>query len=308
MADFDPPVALDRSRPLRTLVKRLPLRVLTPAQVADWQANGYVVIANAVPPENIRRTIDFLWAFQDLDPEDPENWNRRQLRDIEMSELNNTGMVEAYNHQTLWDNRQHPRVYSAFVDVWDREDLWVTIDRANLNTPNRGLRAFDGFIHWDCDTTKEPPAVAVQGVLSLVDTDADVGGFQCVPEIFRDFGTWKRTQPDDRDGWQPDLGDLTPTFIPLKAGDLVIWNSLLPHGIRANRSDRPRIAQYIAMSPAKGDESVRQARIRSWRERSAPEGMAFPGDPRAWERTRYATAKLTALGKQVLGLEPWVAP
>ena len=304
MADFDPPVALDRSQPLRTLTKRLPLGVLTPAQFENWQANGYVVIGNAVPPDNIRRTIDFLWTFQDLDPDDPAGWDRRQLRDIEMSELNNTGMVEAYNHQTLWDNRQYPRVYGAFVDLWDREDLWVTIDRANLNTPNRGLRAFDGFIHWDCDTTEEPPAVAVQGVLSLVDTDEEVGGFQCVPEIFRDFEAWKRTQPADRDGWKPDLGDLQPTFIPLKAGDLVIWNSLLPHGIRANRSNRSRIAQYIAMSPAKSDEPVRQARIQSWRERLAPEGMAFPGDPREWERTRYPTAKLTKLGKRVLGLEP----
>ena len=30
-----------------------------------------------------------------------------------------------------------PRVYDAFVDIWDREDLWVTIDRANLNPPKR---------------------------------------------------------------------------------------------------------------------------------------------------------------------------
>lgn len=308
MADFDPPVALDRSQPLGSLVKRLPLRVLTPAQFEKWQADGYVVVGDAVPPENIGRTVDFLWAFQDLDPNDPAGWDRRQLRDIEMSELNNTGMVEAYNHQTLWDNRQNQRVYDAFVDLWDREDLWVTIDRANLNTPNRGLRAFDGFIHWDCDTTEEPPAVAVQGVLSLVDTDEEVGGFQCVPEIFRDFEAWKRTQPADRDGWKPDLGDLEPTFILLKAGDLVIWNSLLPHGIRANRSDRPRIAQYISMSPAKTDETVRQARIRSWRERLAPEGMAFPGDPREWERTRYPTAKLTDLGEALVGLRRWPAP
>ena len=44
-------------------------------------------------------------------------------------------MIEIYNHQYLWDNRQEPRVYDAFVDIWDREDLWVGIDRANLNPP-----------------------------------------------------------------------------------------------------------------------------------------------------------------------------
>jgi hypothetical protein len=306
MADFDPPVALDRSQPLQTLVKRLPLRVLTPKQFQSWQTNGYVIVANAVPADNVRRTIDFLWEFQEHSPTAPDSWNAPQLREIEMSELNNTGMVEAYNHQTLWDNRQEQRVYDTFVDIWDREDLWVTIDRANLNTPNRGVRSFDGFIHWDIDTTEEPPAVAVQGVLSLVDTSEKIGGFQCVPEIYREFDTWTKTQPADRDGWKPNLGSLEPTFIPLKAGDLVIWNSLLPHGIRANRSDRPRIAQYISMSPAKhDDEVVRLARIKSWRERLAPEGMAFPGDPRAWERNRYETANLSALGELLLGLRRW---
>lgn len=306
MAEFDPPVALDHSQPLQSLVKRLPLRVLTPDQFRFWQTNGYVVVGSAVPAANIARTIDFLWEFQDLNPADPASWNRRQLRDIEMSELNNTGMVEAYNHQTLWDNRQEQRVYDAFVDIWDRTDLWVTIDRANLNTPNRGVRTFDGFIHWDIDTTEIPPPAAVQGVLSLVDTDETVGGFQCVPEIFRNFEAWKADQPVDRDGGKPDLGDLEPTFIALKAGDLLIWNSLLPHGIRANRSDRPRIAQYIAMSPAKiRDEVVRRGRIRSWRERLAPEGMAFPGDPRDWEQNLYSNAELSTLGEHLLGLRTW---
>ena len=54
-----------------------------------------------------------------------------------MKELNGTGMVEIYNHQYLWDNRMEQRVYDAFVDIWDMEELWVTIDRANLNPPKK---------------------------------------------------------------------------------------------------------------------------------------------------------------------------
>jgi hypothetical protein len=30
---------------------------------------------------------------------------------MQMKELTNTGMVEVYNHQTLWDNRQMPKLY-----------------------------------------------------------------------------------------------------------------------------------------------------------------------------------------------------
>ena len=54
---------------------------------------------------------------------------------MQMKELAGTGMVEVYNNQYLWNNRQTQKVYDAFVDVWGTEKLWVTIDRANLNLP-----------------------------------------------------------------------------------------------------------------------------------------------------------------------------
>ena len=56
---------------------------------------------------------------------------------MEMKELIGTGMVEVYNNQHLWNNRQTQRVYDAFADVWGTDKLWVTIDRANLNFPQR---------------------------------------------------------------------------------------------------------------------------------------------------------------------------
>jgi ectoine hydroxylase-related dioxygenase (phytanoyl-CoA dioxygenase family) len=216
-------------------------------------------------------------------------------------------MVEVYNHQFLWDNRQYPRVYDAFVDVWDREDLWVTIDRANLNPPNGGARPFGGFIHWDSDTSQVPLPVNVQGVLSLVDTDPEVGGFQCVPELFRMLEEWIPTQTRDRNPFYPDTTGFPIHFVPLKAGDLLIWNTLLAHGIKPNTSpDRVRMAQYISMYPADEDNSqVREVRLRSWRDREPPKGFAFPGDLREWEKKRYPRAELSELGESLLGLRPW---
>jgi hypothetical protein len=293
--------------PLKDIEKRLSLRVLSPSDWEHWTTWGYVVVPAAVPEANIDRLVDLLWEFSEMSPTDPSTWSRRQLRDHEMKELNNSGMVEIYNHQYLWDNRQHPRVYDAFVDVWDREDLWVTIDRANLNTPNREGRAFSGFIHWDADTSLTPLPRGVQGVLSLVDTDRETGGFQCVPELFRALERWIPTQPADRNPWQPDVTGFDVVSVTMKAGDLLIFNSLLAHGIRPNvTSDRVRIAQYISMHPAEEDNvTEREARVRSWREREAPKRAAFPGDPRCWERTRYETAKLTLLGERLLGLRGW---
>ena len=293
--------------PLHLIKKELPLRVLSPEDFKHWQTYGFVVVKQAVPAENVETLKKLLWEFQEMDPNDVSTWNAAQLRDHAMKELNNSGMVEIYNHQALWDNRQAQRVYDAFVDIWDDEHLWVTIDRANLNTPNRSGRAFAGFIHTDVDTTLAPLPVNVQGVLSLVDADGETGGFQCVPELFHHFEEWKQRQPADRNGFRPNVDEFEIYPVPMKAGDLMIFNSLLAHGIRPNTSeDKVRMAQYISMTPAAQDnEELRMRRVESWRERRAPEGFAFPGDPREWERTRYETAELTPLGRKLLGADSW---
>ena len=292
---------------LSKIRKKLPLRVLSAEDFAHWQTYGYVVVPRAVPQQNVDRMVDLLWSFQEMDPADTSTWKAPQLRNHAMKELNNSGMVEIYNHQALWSNRQEQRLYDAFVDIWDDPHLWVTIDRANLNTPNRSGRAFGGFIHTDVDTTLDPLPVNVQGVLSLVDTDYDTGGFQCVPELFREFDVWRQRQPADRDGFRPDITGYEVCPISMKAGDLLIFNSLLAHGIRPNTStDKVRMAQYISMTPATPEnEELRTRRVTSWQERRAPEGFAFPGDPREWERTRYATAELTPLGRRLLGADRW---
>lgn len=293
--------------PLRSIQKKLPRRVLSKDDFKHWQTYGFVVVRQAVPAANVEALKQLLWEFQEMKPNDVSTWNAAQLRNHAMKELNNSGMVEIYNHQTLWNNRQEQRVYDAFVDIWDDEKLWVTIDRANLNTPNKGGRAFTGFIHTDVDTTLDPLPVNVQGVLSLVDVDTEIGGFQCVPELFRNFEAWKKAQPEGRDGFAPNIEGFDVYPVPMTAGDLMIFNSLLAHGIRPNTStDKARMAQYISMTPAAEDnQDLRERRIQSWRERRAPEGFAFPGDPRQWERTKYETATLTPLGRKLLGIDSW---
>lgn len=210
-----------------------------------------------------------------------------------------------YHHQSLWDNRQHPRVYQAFADIWQREDLWVSLDRANMNPPAR-QRDWDyqGMYHWDVDTSQVPLPRMVQGVLYLADTTEDQGGFQCTPGFHNRFAEWVKSQPADRDPRRPDPEGLEIKTIPGKAGDLLIWNSMLPHGNSRNRSTRPRLAQYITMYPPRSEED-RQQRVKAWQERLPPQGKAFPGDPRQWEEQFGQTAELTSLGRKLLGADAW---
>lgn len=284
------------------------LRVLSEADWDFWIKNGYIIIKNAVSKQQAKATADFLWEFEEKDPNDPSTWYTAPRAEMQMKELIGTGMVEVYNHQLLWNNRQTQRIYDAFVDIWGTEKLWVTIDRANLNFPNRPGFEQKGFIHWDYDPETRPQNV--QGVLALADQlDENMGGFQCIPWLYRNYDKWKQTQPEDRDHFQPDISGLEDKIVKvsLEAGDLLIFNSLQPHGIRPNKSkNKVRIAQYISMMPAEEDnEELRKWRIHSWKNRVAPEGYAFPGDPRNWERDRFETAKLSPLGEKLLGLKDW---
>lgn len=286
----------------------IPLRVLSEDDWNFWIHNGYIVLKNAVPKEQAKATADFLWEFEEKNPDNPDTWYAPPRAEMKMKELAGTGMVEVYNHQHLWNNRQMPRVHDAFVDVWGTEKLWVTIDRANLNFPNRPGHEQKGFIHWDYDPETRPQNV--QGVLALADqTDEHMGGFQCIPWLYRNYDTWKLTQPKDRDRFQPNIAGLEDKIVKVKleAGDLLIFNSTEPHGIRPNLSkDKVRIAQYISMMPAEeNDEALKQWRINSWKNRIAPEGYAFPGDPRNWEQEKYETANLSPHGEKLLGLKPW---
>ncbi len=283
------------------------LRVLSVEDWNFWLENGFVVIKNAVPREQALRTAEFIWEFEEKDSKNPETWYTAPRAEIQMKELAGTGMVECYNNQYLWNNRQTQRVYEAFVDIWGTEKLWVTIDRANLNFPIRPGHEYKGFIHWDYDPDTKPQNV--QGVLALADqTDPNMGGFQCIPWLFRNYETWKLTQPEDRNKFIPDITGLEEHLVkvPLMAGDLLIFNSSEPHGIRPNHSEKVRIAQYISMMPAQEEDAdLKEWRINSWKKRIAPEGYAFPGDPRNWEQTKYEIAELSELGEKLLGLKKW---
>ena len=292
---------------LREEAKADSLNVLSVDDWKFWKEKGYIVIKDAIKKEQAKETAFFLWEFEDKNSEDSSSWYSPPRAEMKMKELAGTGMVEVYNHQLLWDNRQEKKVYESFVDIWGTEKLWVTIDRANLNFPIRKNYEYKSFIHWDYDPETKPQNV--QGVIALADqTDLNMGGFQCIPWLYKNYDTWKKTQPKDRDPFKPDISELEDRIVkvPLEEGDLLIFNSTLPHGIRPNYSNKVRIAQYISMMPAEEEnESLKQWRINSWKKRIAPEGYAFPGDPRKLEKIKYKTAKLNSLGKKLLGINKW---
>src|SRR5579871_6745582 len=179
------------------------MSLLSPKDHAFFEANGYLVVPDVIPVENCEAVINTLFAYLEMDRNAPETWYRPPLKP--------GGMIEIYQHQTLWDNRQYSRVHAVFTELLGTEKLCVTIDRANFKPPyHPDFPEYDhkGFTHWDVDTSKLPVRFGVQAVLCLSDTEADMGGFQCIPGFHRGLEEWIKTQPADRNPRMPDMTGL----------------------------------------------------------------------------------------------------
>ena len=217
----------------------------TVADLAFWDEHGYVILHDAVPPENCRAAAQAIYDFLAVDPLQPDTWYG--------ASLGHTIWVPLLHHPALWANRNSPRIHRAFAQLWRRPDLWVNVDQAGFNPPERPGWNFPGpHLHWDVSLV-QPIPFGVQAILYLTDTDADQGAFTCVPGFHRIIEEWLNALPVGADPRAQDLRGFAPVPIAGRAGDLVIWHHSLPHGASPNRSARPRVVQYLTMRPAQWD-------------------------------------------------------
>lgn len=242
-----------------------------------WDEYGYIHIKGAVPREQLAAVVRDMETFTGKQLADQGQWYREPL--------GGGGMINMANTQAEWDNRSSPRVYDAFRGIWERDDLWVTINRVNFNPPVGPDWDHAGFIHWDLDPSLRPIEFRVQGVLYLEDTAEDMGGFQCVPGSHRKLQEWHDTHPEDEVATEVEcMKGLEVKKIAGEAGDLIIWQASLLHGNGKNTSSSPRLAQYICMTPAgtaraghgliRGDDELGNAKVETWRLLGYETGLA----------------------------------
>ena len=121
--------------------------VLSAEHWASWHEKGYMVLEQAVPAANVQRISEAVYDYVGADPASPESWYSyeggmmRGGQDSAVREAEGAGRMETtlnmWQHQAQWDNRQHPKVYRAFCELWGRHDLWVSMDDMEWKPPTR---------------------------------------------------------------------------------------------------------------------------------------------------------------------------
>jgi hypothetical protein len=194
-------------------------------------------------------------------------------------------------------------VHAAFAELLGREDLWVSQDGLGVRPPGDPAMP----VHWDVDPRATFPNRVLGGLVYVTDTPLGRGPFRAVPGLFRDRDGWFDRHPatggEPDDLWDVDVEQHAPVAVPGCAGDLVVWDARLPHGNEAVVGGAPRLVQFLTMWPPGtwGETAADHQAI--WRSRRP--NPAYLGKP-GWDRTEpWGPAALTALGRRLIGLDPW---
>ncbi|MBX9781895.1 MAG: phytanoyl-CoA dioxygenase family protein [Chitinophagaceae bacterium] len=216
--------------------------VLSEEDLHFWNANGYVLLKNAVSKQDCENTIQLICDFISVDVSDAATWyNEHPARQ--------GIMVQLFQHPILQKNRANAYIRKAYEQLWKRKDIWVNTDRVGFNPPETTFWKFPGpNLHWDV-SLKLPIPFGLQGILYLSDTEATQGAFTLAPGFQNSIEQWLNNLPAGTNPRTADFYALGATPVVANAGDFIIWHHALPHGSSRNTSAKPRFVQYINYAP-----------------------------------------------------------
>ena len=297
-----------------------------------WSKYGFVVGKGVASPELCQATRE---RVKDLASElsggkfsidAPDTYANIPV-DAANTPLISRGFFEVYHDDSLAQLRQAVRLYIHHVVIHGRADLWTSFDRYGVKLA--GHKESAGLpLHVDQNPNIHANFQTTQGVLALTDCPTERGTFVAVPgsrEFFHEYKKLVEAQGPNYKGEFVELAKIAPfaetlqnhaQTIPLRAGDVVSWDSRTTHANSPNLSGEPRIVAYISAGPAReNNPSAVEARNNAFR---TGEGsnvrdalMHASKKPRYNDLAALAKARqpeqLTALGKLLYGQEVYAS-
>lgn len=216
--------------------------VLSPEDLIFWEKNGYFVLRNIIPEQQINNTCQAIWNYLEASIDDEESWYKYHPGKRGM-------MLQFSDHPAIDLNRQSAQIKKAYEQLYGHSEIHKSIDKVGFNPPIGNNYSFAGSpLHWDT-SLKLPIPYKLQGLLYLTDCDDHEGAFHCVPRFHHQIQDWMNTLPEHSNPREEALKQLKPIPVNGKAGDFVIWNQALPHCATPNQGKLPRMTQYLTYLP-----------------------------------------------------------
>jgi len=231
-----------------------------------WSKYGIVVgkkvVSGVLCNDAVARMHDIVLDMSDgkCDLKDPSTWDSIP-KDADDTSFISRGFFELYHDAVLADIRQSIRLYIHHVLIWGRVDLWTSFDRLGVKLPHHEeSKALP--LHVDQNPLIHPQFKTLQGVLALVDCPIERGTFVGVPGSRCLFDKYSEFAPergefvelDITTGIASQLKEHAQAF-PLKAGDIVSWDSRTTHANSENVSGDTRYVAYVAAGPAREEDN-----------------------------------------------------
>jgi len=238
-----------RTRPLPAEALLPHEDVLTDAELRFWKEHGYLVLRNAVPYAQCLAAQAAIWEFLDASPDDPASWYKTHPGKRGL-------MLQFSDHPALAANRHNARIRRAYQQLYGKQAIYASVDKASFNPPETDTYNFIGSpLHWDT-SLQQPIPFKLQGMLYLSDCPAGHGAFHCVPGFQHQARDWLASVPPGQAAREWAIEHLRPVPVEGQAGDFIIWHQALPHCASANHGAFPRMVQYLTYLPEDGEDQA----------------------------------------------------
>jgi hypothetical protein len=223
--------------------------VLSQEDLEFWDKNGYIVVKNTISIEDCEETQNAILDYLEASLDNPDTWYKNH-------EAKEGLMVLFTKHQTLEKNRASLTIQKAYQQLYKTDKIYRVIDKVSFNPPETNSYKFRGSsLHWDV-SLQLPIPYKLQGLLYLTDVKHDSGAFHCVPGFQNQIENWLKNLPKNKNPRDIAIQELKPIPVLGNAGDFVIWHQALPHCATPNRSNLPRMVQYLTYLPTENQDEI----------------------------------------------------
>lgn len=196
---------------------------------------GYVVLARAMTPDEVKTAKDLLWT----DIETHHGISRADCETWKTWRLSRTGLDTAVVQDPgAWYVRACPGVKRPFEEVWETPELIVSMDAVILWRPwwikSSWMPITEG-LHLDQNPFHKPGLETVQGMVPLLPVSMASGGLKVIPRSHTEAAKAELKEEFPHlascGDWCPLMSDHESAILLLaEPGDLILWDSRTIHG------------------------------------------------------------------------------